>query len=216
MHPESDEKDRELLLASAAGDHEAFRRLVEKYQQRVFRICLGFVHDVQEAEDLAQGVFLGIYQNAGRFRGHSSASTWIFRIAANRSLNQLRYRRARKWLQACFGLSTDSAAVRALPDPEENPGERLERSERQRLVRKALARLPRSQCLALVLHKVERLPQEEIAAILGCSASAVESKIHRAKAGFRRELLKLLKKSPFDRRIRPARVSIEMEEVEKP
>lgn len=162
MHPEGEERDRELLLASATGDHEAFRRLVEKYQQRVFRICLGFIHDVQEAEDLAQGVFLQIYNNAGRFRGHSAVSTWIFRIAANRSLNHLRYRRARKWLRTCFGLSTDSAAVRALPDPEEDPGERLERSERRRLVRKALARLPRSQCLALVLHKVERLPRLDI------------------------------------------------------
>ena len=188
------EKDRELLQASAAGNHEAFRLLVEKYQRNVFQICLGFVREPHDAEDLTQDVFFQIYKNAGRFQGKSRVSTWIYRIAANRSMNRLRYRRAREWLQFYGGASTSDNPVSQVADRCENPDTLLERRQRQELVRKALQRLPSSQRVALILHSVEGIPHEEIACIAGCSVSAVESRIHRARLSLREHLVHVAKK----------------------
>ncbi len=188
------EEDRKLLRESAAGNHEAFRLLVERYQRSIFRICLGFVRDPQEAEDLTQDVFLLVYKNAGRFREKSRVSTWIYRIAVNRSMNRLRYRRAREWLRF-YGISTDDPnPVSQIADAREDPDASLERRERQELVRRALQRLPASQRAALILHSVEGISHEEIACIAGCSVSAIESRIHRARFTLKGHLVQLAKK----------------------
>jgi RNA polymerase sigma factor (sigma-70 family) len=190
-----EEEDRELLQLSARGGHEAFRQLVEKYQHKVFQICLGFVRAAHDAEDLAQEVFFQVYRNAGRFRGQSKVSTWIYRIAANRSINRLRYRRAREWLRFYGGPAGAPVSVLEVAERRENPGALLERRERQELVRKALQRLPSSQRVALILHSVDGIPHEDIARIAGCSVSAVEGRIHRAKASFREHLVRLARRS---------------------
>ncbi|MFH1572981.1 MAG: sigma-70 family RNA polymerase sigma factor [Acidobacteriota bacterium] len=188
------EGDWELILASGAGNHEAFRLLVEKYQRKVFQICLGFVREPQDAENLTQDVFFQIYKNAGRFQGKSKVSTWIYRIAANRSLNLLRHRRAREWLQYYGGSSRSPDPVSRVASRRENPDALLERRERQEIVRRALQRLPSRQRVAFILHNVEGISHEEIASIAGCSVSAVESRIHRAKLNLREHLVHLAKK----------------------
>jgi len=185
-----DEEDRELLRASGTGDHEAFRQLVEEYQRKVFQICLGFLREFRDAEDLTQEVFFQIYKNSGQFQGKSKISTWIYRIAANRSMNRLRHRRVRAWLQYDGGASCS-------PDPAsqgENPDALLERRERQEIVRRALQRLPASQRLAFILHSVEGISHGEIARIAGCSISAVEARIHRARLNLRKHLVHLAQK----------------------
>jgi len=185
-----DDEDTTLLRASGAGDHEAFRLLVGKYQRKVFHICLGFLREFQDAEDLTQDVFFQIYKNASRFQGKSKVSTWIYQIAANRSMNRLRHRRIRAWLH-CNGGSP------ARPDPSsprENPDTLLERRERQEIVRRALQRLPAGQRAAFILHSLEGISHEEIARIAGCSVSAAEARIHRAKLSLRNHLIQMAKK----------------------
>jgi RNA polymerase sigma factor (sigma-70 family) len=187
-------EDIELLRASARRDHEAFRRLVEKHRDRVFRICLGFVKDPDEAEDLTQDVFFQIYRNAGRFRGASAVSTWIHRIAVNHSLNRLRKRRGREWLPSPGGTNRTSRPLEDVPSRSESPEEIAEKRERIELLQKALGRLPEPQRAAFTLHKVRGMSYEEVARIMDCSVSAVESRIHRAKLNLQKHLVRLFKK----------------------
>src|SRR5688572_19577990 len=79
--------DREAVLACQNGDREAFDRLVERYQRDIYRLCYRYVNDPQDANDMAQEVFLKAYRAIDRFRGDSSFSTWLYRIAVNACLN---------------------------------------------------------------------------------------------------------------------------------
>jgi RNA polymerase sigma-70 factor (ECF subfamily) len=187
-------EDTELLQATARGDHEAFRALVERHRERVRHICLGFVKDPAEAEDLAQDVFFQIYKNAGRFRGASAVSTWIYRIAVNHALNRLRKRGAQKWLQFFSEDDRPSSHLENVPSRGESPEELAEKRERIELLQKALGRLPESQRVAFTLHKVRGISYEEVARVMDCSVSAVESRIHRAKLNLQKYLVDLFKK----------------------
>ena len=82
--------DSEVIKLILQGDKEKFRILVEKYQQMVFRTCMGFLHNKDDADDLTQDVFIQVYQSLPRFKGESAFSTWIYRIAVNASLNKIR------------------------------------------------------------------------------------------------------------------------------
>jgi RNA polymerase sigma-70 factor (ECF subfamily) len=188
-------EDRELLRKASEGDHEAFRRLVEKHREAVFRVCLGFTRDPSEAEDLAQDVFLQVYKSARRFRGGSKVSTWVYRIAVNRSLNYLRKKRTQSWLQALGWASGEEDPLERLPAEEDAPDGLLERKERRRILRDALHRLPENQRVAFTLHNVEGISYEDIASVMGCSISAVESRLHRAKLNLQKYLVQFAKKS---------------------
>jgi RNA polymerase sigma-70 factor (ECF subfamily) len=192
---ETSTDDRELLRKSSEGDHEAFRRLVEKHRETVFHVCLGFTHEPSEAEDLAQDVFLQIYKNAGRFRGGSKVSTWVYRIAVNRSLNHLRKKRTHSWLQVLGWESGGEDPFERFPAETNAPDDLLERKERRRILRDALHRLPENQRIAFTLHNVEGISYEEIASIMDCSLSAVESRLHRAKLNLKKYLVRFVKKS---------------------
>ena len=111
-------KDQELLRRAGEKDHEAFRQLVEKHQGKVFRVCLGFLKNPQDAEELAQDVFFSVYKNARRFRGDAEVSTWIYRIAVNLCLNAIRDRDRLSWP---FPGRRDSLEVRVY-SPDTSPG----------------------------------------------------------------------------------------------
>ncbi|UCH14944.1 MAG: sigma-70 family RNA polymerase sigma factor, partial [Bacteroidales bacterium] len=82
--------DKEFVLEIRKGNQQAFRKFVEKHQLTVVKICNGFVHNPQDAEDIAQEVFIEVYQSVHKFRGEAKLSTWLYRIAVNKSLNHLR------------------------------------------------------------------------------------------------------------------------------
>jgi len=82
-------EDREIVLKILDGDHRAFQILVEKYQEMVFRTCMGLLHNPDDADDIAQEVFVEVYESLGYFRHEAKLSTWIYRIAVNKSLNYL-------------------------------------------------------------------------------------------------------------------------------
>jgi RNA polymerase sigma-70 factor (ECF subfamily) len=182
--------DQELLRSIREKDQDAFRTLVERYREKVFRICLSFVKDPEEAEELTQDVFFRVYKSAGGFRGESLVSTWIHRIAVNQSLNRLRKRGSRKWLLFLGGGELLDQRF----GTGESPEALVERRERREALQKALDRLPAGQRIAFTLHNVEAVSYEEIARIMDCSVSAVESKIHRAKLNLQKHLIRLYKK----------------------
>jgi RNA polymerase sigma-70 factor (ECF subfamily) len=188
--------ERELIQRIVAKDDAAFRTLVELYQSSVLNACYGILSDRQDAEDVAQDVFVMVYRKAGSFRGESGLSTWLYRIAVNLSLNRLR---KRKW-DRLFGVLTLSEAelgdtTDTMEAPEqERPDRQLETSERSRILNDVLSTLPGKQRVAIILHKIEGLSHQEIAEILQISLSSVESLIHRAKRNLQKKLIPLLGK----------------------
>ena len=173
--------DAELIAAVAAGDAEAFENLVRKYERPVLNTAYRYVGDRTAAEDLAQEIFLKVWRRANSFKGKSSFSTWLYRIAVNQCLN-FRGKRRRKRTERL-----DEAA----PDPRPALTERLEAEAKSRLVREAMAGLPAKQRMALVLSKFEGHSYKEIAQVMGVSLSSVESLIFRAKRNLKEALLPL-------------------------
>ncbi len=171
--------EQTLVQQLQAGDETAFRRLMDLYAERVLNTCLGFVPDIQDAEDLAQEVFVDVFRSIQGFRGDAGLSTWIYRIATNRCLGYLR-RQKRQRLFLRWSRGGEEEALQA-PDISNHPGVRLENAERTAALYKAMNQLPENQHAAFVMHKVEGLRHAEIAEVLQVSVSAVESLLHRAK-----------------------------------
>jgi RNA polymerase sigma-70 factor (ECF subfamily) len=159
------------------------RELYDTHSKRVFNTVLSIVQNTGDAEEITQDVFLHIHRSIHKFKGESSITTWIYRIAVNHSVDFLRYKRRKKrW--AIFVRDDTPPDV---PDFH-HPGVALEQKENAAILFKAIDRLPDSQKTAIVLSLVEELPQKEIAEIMRSSVGAVESLIQRAKSNLRKEL----------------------------
>lgn len=171
------EDDRQAIAACQQGEREAFDRLVERYQRDVYRICYRYVNNHQDANDMAQDVFLKAYRAIGRFRGDSSFSTWLYRIAVNTCLN---FRAARRLPQD--ELSEEIA------DRGASAAERLHEAERSAAVRRAVSRLPEKQRATLILKIYQDLTHEEVAGILGSTVGTVKANLFHALANLRKLL----------------------------
>ena len=88
--------EKTLIPKLLDGDHQAFRMLVDAFQEKVLNTCYGFVNNKQEAEDLTQEVFIEVFRSIGKFRGDAKLSTWIYRIAVSKSLEEIRKRKRQK------------------------------------------------------------------------------------------------------------------------
>lgn len=164
--------------------------LVEQYQQMVFRTCMGFLHNKDDADDLTQDIFIQAYQSLSRFKGEAAFSTWLYRIAVNASLNKVRKSSKNLILQridAFFGTEKSGEAP-FLPSDAEDPENILIRQEHVEWVRRALDSLPENQRTAIVLSKYDDLSQKEIAEIMKTSQGAVEALLQRAKKNLREKL----------------------------
>lgn len=185
--------DQELVTQILQGDEQAFESLVGQHQQMVLRTCAGFLANRDDAEDLAQEVFVDVYHALHRFRHDSKLSTWIYRIAVNRSLNFVRDNKRRRFFQSLgFGgeLKTD------LPDESwhSQPDDELENRQRRDNLYRAINELPERQRVAFSLSKLDDLSYQDIAEVMGLSVSSVESLIHRAKLGLQKKLYACYKK----------------------
>jgi RNA polymerase sigma-70 factor (ECF subfamily) len=188
--PEFD--DNKLLNDLIQGDPDAFEALITEYQDRVVNTCARFVNNLQDAEDVAQNVFIEVYQSVGRFRSQSKLSTWIYRIAVTKSLDFVRKMTRKKRMgkvKRLFGLDSDEAEMSIdPPDSAPTPLENLASSEQATLLTEALNTLPENQRMAIILTNYEQLSQAEVSKIMGNTVSAVESLIHRAKQNLRQKL----------------------------
>ncbi len=174
-------------------DEKAFRQLVEEYQQMVFRTCMGIVHNADDADDVTQEVFIEAFNSIDKFRADSKISTWLYRIAMNKSLNFIRDHKRSKFFQSIGLKSTPD-----IPDEDHNfdqPFEALQQQQRKKIMDAAIDSLPENQRTAFVLHKFDDLAYKEIAEIMGISLSSVESLIFRAKQNLQKKLIHCYKKS---------------------
>ncbi len=182
--------DNEYIKLILQGERQKFRIFVERYQQMVFRTCMGFVHNREDADELTQDVFIQAYQSLPDFKMESAFSTWLYRIAVNASLNKVRKSRKTNFFQligSYLGGSDQEALLVSAPDPDD-PEKILIKQEHSQWLRNALDSLPENQRTAIVLSKYDDLPQREIARIMNITEGAVEALLQRAKKNLREML----------------------------
>jgi RNA polymerase sigma-70 factor (ECF subfamily) len=182
--------DASLMLRVKRGDTEAFAELVDKYKQPVMNLVFRLLRDATEAEDLAQGVFVQVYKSAHRYEVSARFSTWLFTIARNLCLNEIR-RRSRHpadSLEAAYPESEDQPARQFEDRKAFSAPDALLRRELEQKIEQALAELPENQRTAVLLCRQEELSYEEIAKVLGCSLSATKSLIHRGRETLKQRL----------------------------
>ncbi|MCX8043840.1 MAG: RNA polymerase sigma factor [Desulfobacterota bacterium] len=179
--------DVQLMLRFQRGDEAAFRQLYEKYKIPLLNFIFRYCQDRRIAEELSQDVFLRVYTKAGSYRPDAMFSTWLYRIAINICLNELRSGKYRfeyelKTVDADHGDKFIEA-----PDHTRsiNAEDKLDEEERGKRVRHALAALPPKHRVALICSVYEQLPYKEIGRRIGCSEAAVKSIIHRSKLALR-------------------------------
>ena len=182
--------DAALMLRVKQGDAAAFTHLVDKYKQPVMNLAYRTLRDMTEAEDLAQNVFVQVYKSAGRYKPAAKFSTWLFTIARNLCLNEIR-RRSRHPAES-LDQSHAEADDQPLHQVEDKrvaaPPEQLLHRELEQKITDALADLPENQRTALLLCRQEELSYEDIAEVLGCSLSATKSLIHRGRETLKTKL----------------------------
>jgi RNA polymerase sigma-70 factor, ECF subfamily len=182
--------DAALMLRVRQGDSGAFAELVEKYKQPVMNLAYRMVHDATEAEDLAQNVFVQAYRSAGRYQVASKFSTWLFTIARNLCLNEIR-RRARHRVESLEAPhpEQEDQPLRQFEDSQTpSPPQSLLRGELEAKIEQALAELPENQRTAILLCRGGELSYEDIAKVIGCSVSATKSLIHRGRETLKQKL----------------------------
>jgi RNA polymerase sigma-70 factor (ECF subfamily) len=175
------EEDAALMRAVAGGDRAAFARLFDRHQAAVVRLCVRLVGDAAVAEELAQDIFVKVYRSADRYQPTARFTTWLFRIATNHCLNELR-RPARRSEQVAAGGDEEEAGPSVL---EAAPGgatpiEALEAREVEAAVGRALLAMSDRERAAFSLCRFEGLPYREVAEALEATEAAVKSLIHRA------------------------------------
>jgi len=159
-----------------------FKALVSEHQDMVLNTCYRFVMNREDAEDLAQEVFVEVYRSLDKFREESKLSTWIYRIAVTKSLDHLRRMKRKKRfssLKRIIGI--DDPAEELPSSSSDNPEQTLAEKENLAVLQQALNALPENQKTAFLLSKQDGYSNSEIAEILQTSVSAVESLVHRAK-----------------------------------
>jgi RNA polymerase sigma-70 factor, ECF subfamily len=189
--------ETEIIIRLKQGDEQAFRGLVDKYRNMVVNTCFGLLHNIDDAEDVAQDVFIEVFRSVHKFRADARLSTWLYRIAVNRSLNFIRDNKKRKWFQSLNEVvkSKTEQAEYETSLGVETPESGMETEQRSALLYEAIDSLPENQRIAFTLNKYEELPYKEIADIMHLSLSSVESLIHRAKKKLQKKLYHCYKKN---------------------
>ena len=178
--------DFTLMERIGAGDHEAFRQLVERHQNAVIGTVAKMLGNPSEAEDIAQQVFLRIWRHAKRYRPDAKFTTYLYKITRNLVFNETRRKSRKKEVSSDEREENSNQLIQANPDRQ--PDAELLQAELQRAVDEAIASLPETQRMAVVLRRYEQLSYEEIATVLGLSVSAIKSLLFRARTSLRESL----------------------------
>jgi RNA polymerase sigma-70 factor (ECF subfamily) len=180
------EEDAGLMRRVQAGDEAAFGALLERWELPVKSVIARIVLNASEAEELAQETFVRVWQQRGKFRAGAAVRPWVFSIAINLARNRLRWWRRRPTVEL-----HEWSAAEGHGSKEQGAGaERLEAQERAGAVRDAIAALPVELREAIVLFEYEQMSHAEIAAAVGATPKAVETRIYRARERLRAALVR--------------------------
>jgi RNA polymerase sigma-70 factor (ECF subfamily) len=178
--------DFELMERIGSGDHSAFRTLVERHQNAVIGTVSKMLGSPNDAEDISQQVFLRIWRNARRYRPDAKFTTYLFTITRNLVFNETRRRGRKK--EVSSEEREENSHYQIADSPDRTPDAELLQAELQQAVDAAIAALPETQRMAVVLRRYEQLSYEEIAEVLQLSVSAVKSLLFRARSTLRESL----------------------------
>jgi RNA polymerase sigma-70 factor (ECF subfamily) len=195
---EINDPDVELMVAFQQGNGAAFEQLLDKYHRPIVNFIYKIVNNAAEAEELAQEVFLRIYQSRDGYEPRARFAAWIYRIATNLSLKEAsRKRRMRFWSRNSNSHKDPLRVEEVLCDPAPDAEGRVIASELGRVMRRAIGSLPRNEKVALILRRYQELSYREIAEIMDCTEAAVKTYIHRGKLRVRDRILPYLEKGRF-------------------
>jgi RNA polymerase sigma-70 factor, ECF subfamily len=172
------DEDAELMLRVAAGDQRAFAALFDRYQQSICRFAFRFVGEKARAEELAQDIFVKLFQSAKSYRPSAKFKTYLFRVATNHCLNEVR--RTEYRVSAPMEQANDSEHAEPAAADGARPDQALEGAELERAVAAALASMSDRERAAFSLCRFEGMAYRDIAFALSASEAAVKSLIHRA------------------------------------
>jgi len=179
--------ETELIEQLKQGNETAFKTIVEQWKDMVYNTILGIVQNETEAEDLAQDVFIKVFEKISTFKGDSKFSTWLYRIATTTALDHLRSKKRKKRFGFLQSLGGGNDEKESIPDFN-HPGVSLDNKERAAVLFKAIESLPENQKTAYTLHKLEGLSYRDVSEVLNTTVSAVESLMSRANQNLRKEL----------------------------
>ncbi|HLX62446.1 MAG TPA: sigma-70 family RNA polymerase sigma factor [Planctomycetota bacterium] len=186
--------DESLMQELANGSHHAFEELLTRYETPVITFCYAFLRNREAAEDIAQESFMRVFRNAKRYQPVAKFTTWLYKIAANLCINELKKGKLRATLSLDEPAGPDpdgSRIVERIATDSASPLSELERLEAQALIGKAIEHLPPDQRTTLVMVEYHQMQYQDIAEILEVSVSAIKMRVKRARETLR-ETLKML------------------------
>ena len=198
---EQDRRDKILVRRLKNGDERAFQELVTTYQNRVFGLVFRMIGNRQEAEDLAQDVFLTVYRAIGSYRGEGRFYTWLYRVASNTCKNRIKYLKGRHFntrvdvddnTEAQMP-SSEGGALHSLQSQVPGPEAMIQGQRLQRAIQRELANLEEDHRLLIVLRDIEGLPYADIMRITGLPAGTVKSRLHRARVALKERMKSYLR-----------------------
>ena len=182
--PEKVDADADRMMRVQQGDLQAFEGLVDQYKRPIFNLVYRMLRDRDEAEDITQKVFIQVYRASDRYRPTAKFSTWIFTIARNLTLNEIRRRSRKPWTDSLDETMDGEGPAQRLdpPDHRARPAnQELAHQEFLQCLEQAIDQLPENQRIAVLLCREGDISYEEMAKVMGCSLSAVKSLIFRGR-----------------------------------
>jgi RNA polymerase sigma-70 factor, ECF subfamily len=170
-------------------ENSSFKEIYENHADMVYNLCLNYLQNTSDAEEVTQDVFVKVYQQIDNFKQQSNIKTWIYRISINQCLDFLKAKKRQKRFGFHVPLfGNDQTAIYPTLSDFNHPGVLLEDKEALKKLFKQINSLPHNQKTALILKSIENLSQKEIAAILNVSVKSVESLLSRAKENLRKKI----------------------------
>ncbi len=188
---ESNIDERELIACVAKGDRSAFKTLFDRHSPTTYNLCLRLLGNADDAHEIAQDVFVTFWQKAESLRGESKLSTWLHRVAVNKSINFRKRGGVMAKIKQIMSIDTEEVSLEEqLPAPEgERPDRQLESQEARTELAELMASVPARQREVYLLHKLEGLSYQEIAEQLSLTVPTIESLMHRAKQNLQKAML---------------------------
>ncbi|MGB1211342.1 MAG: RNA polymerase sigma factor [Lacinutrix venerupis] len=182
--------ETKFIEALKSKSEQAYSKLLDDYQQKVYATCISFVPNTEDAEDIAQGVFVEVFNSIHKFKAQSKLSTWIYKVTTNKCLEFIRKKNTKKrfaFLQSITGNAIPVDMTNYFTEMK-HPGIVLENKETSKVLFAAINQLPDAQRIVFTLHKIDGKSYNEISEIVDKSLSSVESLMFRSKKNLQKVL----------------------------